>query len=225
MTLRTLRKSFLPAVALALAVACGGGKTAGPGPVPTGSTGLVYKDPTGGLWNLVKNASSTRTHVVLDLVGPAGLKARGIGFNLQSDGTAPFSKLTSAGYVQDLGVFKLQSTFANYPVEPTLLAGGVKKNGTLLTVGDFQKDRTWPAQAMGQPVLQIAFDFDPVKTAALPPGTVLPLAITKAKYVPDDIGTMPADPASATADWSSVYYAFSASIVPAQISVGTLTTE
>lgn len=227
MNLRTIQTSFLPALALTLLVACGGGQTSGPGPQAPGnvSTGLSYAAPTAVGWSLVKNAASTDTHLVLDLVGPSGLKARGIGFNLQSDGTVAFSKLSAAGYVRDLGIFKLQSTFANFSAEPTLLGGGVKKGGTVLTVGAFQKDRYWPAQKVDQPVLQIALDFDAVKTAALAPGTVIPLAIIKAKYVPDDIGTMPADPTSASADWSSVYYAFRSSILPAQISVGTLTTK
>ena len=225
MNLRTIRTSFLPALALSLLVACGGGQTAAPGPQSNLSTGLTYQDPSGSGWTLVRNASSSDTHLVLDLVGPSGLKARGIGFNLLSDGTVPFSKLSSAGYVHDLGVFKLQSTFTNFSAEPVLLGGGVKKGGTLLTVGIFQKDRNWPAQKVDQPVVQIALDFDAARTAALPKGTVIPMTIVKAKYVPDDIGTMPADPTSASADWSSVYYAFRTSVLPAQISVGTLTTK
>jgi len=225
MTMRTLRQSLLPAIALALLLACGG-SAAGPGPVlPPVSSGLEYKNPAGSQWNLVRNAASSDTHLVLDLVGPSGTKYRGIGFNLQSDGSVVFARLGTYGYVADLAVFKLQSTFANYPVEPVLMAGGVKKNRTLLTVGAFQKDRYWPSVAVDKPVLQIAIDFDPARTGALAPGTVIPLAITKAKAIPSFIGTMPADPSSATANWTSVAQNFSASLISAQISVRTLTTK
>ena len=110
-------------------------------------------------------------------------------------------------------------------MEPVLLAGGVKKNGTLLTAGIFQKDRYWPSQNVGVPVCQIAIDFNPATTGTLPPGTVIPLAITKAKAIPDFIGTPPADPTSATADWSSVEGYYSVSFLAVQLSVGTLTTK
>jgi hypothetical protein len=225
MRMRTICQSFLPGAALVLLLACGGASTApGPQSAPT-SAGLVYQDPKGSGWRLLKNASSTDSHLILDMVGPTGTKGRGIGFNLLSDGTIAFAKLSAAGYVRDTGVFKLQSTFTNYPVEPMLLAGGVKKNGTLLTVGIFQKDRYWPAQAVDQPVCQIAIDFDATKTTALPPGTVIPLAITKAKAIPDYIGDMPTDPTSTNADWNSVVAQYSTSLIPVQISVGTLTTK
>ena len=225
MTMNLLRKSLLPALALLMLVACGGA-SAGPGAQQTpASSGLVYKDPAGPGWNLVKDPASTDTHLILNLVGPAGTKGRGVGFNLQSNGTVTFAKLSAAGYIRDTGVFKLQSVAANYPVEPVLLAGGVKKNGTLLTAGIFQKDRYQPSQPLGKPVCQIALDFDPVATAALAPGTAVPLAITKAKAIPDYIGKAPADPTASNADWSSVMNNYSASIVSVQISVGTLTTR
>ena len=216
-------RSSLLAAAMLLLVACGGAKV-GPGPqgAPT-STGLAYQDPAGAGWRLVRNAASSGTHVILDVVGPTATKGRGIGFNLLSDGTVKFARLGAAGYIADTGVFKLQSTFANYPVEPTLVAGGLKLDGTLLTVGIFQKDRYWPAVAVDVPVAQIAIDFDPVKTAALAPGTVISLKITKAKAIPEDIGAPPPDPSAANADWSGVVNAYASSLVPVTVAVGTLT--
>ena len=198
----------LPAVLLALA--CGGASTT-PGPVSApASVGLAYVNPTGTGWNLVRDESaSTDTHLVLDLVGPAGSYGRGVGFNLQSDGTVNFARLGTAGYIQDTGVFQLQSTFTNYPVEPVLLAGGLKNHGTLLTAGIFQKDRYQPSQPLGKPVCRIAIDFDAVATAAL--------------AIPDYIGDMPTD--ATNPDWSSVAYNYPASLVPVQISVGTLKTK
>jgi hypothetical protein len=137
-----------------------------------------------------------------------------------------YARLSTAGYVQDTGVFKLTSTFANYPVEPVLLAGGLKQGGKLLSVGIFQKDRYRAAVAVDKPVLQVAFDFDPAKTAALAPGTVVPLTITKAKVVPASIGTMPADPSNDDySNYYSVIMAYRNSLVPVQIAVGTLKTK
>jgi hypothetical protein len=209
---------------LALLAACGGAGAA-PGAIPPPSSkGLAYTDPKGGDWSLVRNAASTGTHLVLDLVGPATGKFRGVGFNLLSDGNAAFAKLSDAGYVATTGVFKLQSTYANYAVEPVAMAGGVKQDGKLLTVGVFQKDRYWPAVAVNKPVLQIAIDFDAVKTAALPPGTAIPLTITKAKAIPSYIGDAPADPTDLN-QWISAAVYYNQSIVPVQVAVGTLVTQ
>lgn len=217
---------LLSSTALALFMACGGAAT-GPGPqLPPASTGLAYENPKAGDWTLVKNAASTDTHLILDLVGPATGKFRGVGFNLLSDGTVTYARMGSAGYIRDTGVFKLQSTYANYPVEPVLLAGGLKQDGKLLTVGIFQKDRYWPSVAVNKPVCQIAMDFDATKTAALAPGTAVPLTITKAKAIPSYIGAMPATPSESDINvWASVINNYNTSLVPVQISVGTLTTK
>ncbi|HJV91016.1 MAG TPA: hypothetical protein VJ623_11980 [Holophagaceae bacterium] len=223
MRLNTLLK-LLAAPALALLMACGGAAT-GPGPqAAPSSVGFAYTDPQGGDWTLVRNASSTDTHLILDLVGPTGTKFRGVGFNLKSDGSVTYGHMGAGGYVRDTGVFHLQSTYANYPVEPVLLAGGVKGDGKLLTVGIFQKDRYWPSVSVNKPVCQISIDFDATKTASLPPGTKIPLAITKAKAIPSYIGTMPADPSDLNG-YGSVMANFNSSLVPVQISVGTLVTK
>lgn len=71
------------------------------------------------------------------------------------------------------------------PLEPVLLAGGVKP-GNLLTVGLFQKDRRADAKDSGSPLLQIALEFD--GAAKLQSGAELPLQITRARYMADDIG-------------------------------------
>lgn len=217
-----------PALALALLAGCGGSVSA-PGPdvkaTPV-SQGFTYTDPTGTGYALVRNGASTDTHLVLDLVGPAGENGRGVGFNLQSDGSVQFSRFGNGIYVKDLGVFTLSTYFYGaYTSEPVLVNGGVKKNGTLLTVGVFQKDRYLDAKALGRPLLQIALDFDNGKTGALPPGTAIPLAITKAKAIPSYIGTPPADPTDPNADWNSVVAYYNASLVPVTIAVGSLVTK
>jgi hypothetical protein len=71
------------------------------------------------------------------------------------------------------------------PLEPVLLAGGLKP-GNLLTAGAFQKDRRADAKDSGVPLLQIAIELD--GSAGLSSGDVLPLAITRARYMADDIG-------------------------------------
>jgi hypothetical protein len=220
---------LLPAMTLAVLVGCGGAATA-PGAdvvVAPVSKGMVYSDPTGSLgYTLVRDASSTDNHLVLNLVGPDGQKGRGVGFNLQSDGSIAFAKFNNGIYVRDLGVFQLSTYYYGaYTSEPVLVNGGVKQNGTLLTVGVFQKDRYLTSKVLSQPLLQIAIDFDTIKTAALAPGTRIPLSITKAKAIPAFIGVPPMDPTDPQADWSSVVAYYNASLVPVDIAVGTLVTK
>jgi hypothetical protein len=165
--------------------------------------GLVYTDPTDTGWRLVKDASSTETRVVLNLVGPTGLKTRGAGFNLKAPTTVHFGAFTkpdvplnNTGWpINDTGVYELVNTDPRDPwtglsvppdpLEPLLLSGGVKK-GNLLTVGIFQKDRRATAKESGVALCQIAIEFDP--TAKLNAKDIIPLAIVKAKYIPEDIG-------------------------------------
>ena len=71
------------------------------------------------------------------------------------------------------------------PLEPVLLAGGVKP-GNLLTVGVFQKDRRADAKESGVPLFQIALELD--GTAGLTTGAELPLQITRSRYMAEDIG-------------------------------------
>jgi hypothetical protein len=170
----------------------------------------------------VKDASSTSTHLVLNLVGPAGLKARGVGFNLASDGSVKFHKFSDGNYVKDTGVFKLKlvtpnlysSTYPNF-YEPVLLVGGTKNAGKLITVGIFQKDRAQAAQALTAPLCQIGIDFDP--TAALNIGAAIPLNLVRARILPEDLGTLPT---TANGDWTDVQTKFRMEDI--QIAVGTL---
>lgn len=159
------------------------------------ATGLDYTDPSGTGWRLVKDASSTSTRVVLNLVGPAGLMSRGAGFNLKAPASVRFVRFTETDFpVKDGGVYELGNTAPVgelNPLEPVLLAGGVKP-GNLLTVGIFQKDRRANAKDSGAPLLQIAFELD--AAADLTVGQELPLAITKSKYQAEDIGAFSVTP-------------------------------
>lgn len=196
-------------------------------PAPTTSSGFTYTDPQGTGWRLVKNASSTSTHLVLDLVGPADQKGRGVGFNLRSDGSVKFARFSNGSYVHDLGVFALGnktgpvSIYGGLAAKDVFIAvGGVKEDGKLLTVGVFQKDRRQPAQQLGVPLYQVAIDFDADRTGPLAPGTRLPLTLVRARSIPGDIGD---SPDSKTFDTYTVFDKYR--IDDVSIAVGTLVTQ
>lgn len=204
-----------PRLALSLAVlallgACGGGGGAPTPPAaPQAATGLSYADPAGTGWRLVKDASSTPTRLVLNLVGPAGEKGRGVAFNLRADGAVQFAKFANGTYINDLGVFQLgnkhgaRSVVDGTPVAKDVgaIVGGVKEGGRVLSVGAFQKDRRWPAQALDRPLYQIAIAFDAGQAAPLAAGAEIPLAFVKGRSIPDSIGDNPEDPHANRATW------------------------
>ena len=189
---RTTVPCLISILFLGLALACGGGSSqpaASPAPA-TPATGMAYTDPTASGWRLVKDTSSTTTHLVLNLVGPAGFKTRGVGFNLQGPSSIKFGAFDNGLPIRDTGVYELLSA-ANDPNEPVALIGGVKK-GNLLSVGIYQKDLAHGAKDSGSPLCQIALEFN--ASAGLATGDVLPLAVPKAKVIPEDIGS-PSDAA------------------------------
>jgi len=194
--------SLLAPAALVLYVGCGGSsKVQAPAP----AMALAYTDPTAevGVWRLVKDATSTPTHLVLNLVGPSdGTLYRGVGFNLKTDDTqVKFGKFKDdqgqvLGYHQDGGVF-IDKNPAGGDMAPSLQNSGSKDG--MLTVGIFQKldDDAWKT-ATGAPydgttakdcssaaVLQVAIDLDPSLQAM--PGTV-PLTVTKTRVIPQVVG-------------------------------------
>lgn len=192
--------ALLTGLLLGLTLACGGGSSSSTPAAPAKS--LVYTDPAGSGWRLVKDASSTPTRLVLNLVGPAGLPSRGAGFNLQAPAGIHFGtfetgdRVTTGLPIRDTGAyFLLNSTPidpisheplpTNDPLEPKLLAGGVKA-GNLLTVGIFQKDRRVPAKDSGQALCRIALELNP--EGGLKAGETVPLTVLKAKYMAEDIG-------------------------------------
>ena len=219
-------------------LACGGAYTPPPAPAapatPAAASSLVYTDPGGSGWRLVKDASSTATHLVLNLVGPTGGRARGVGFNLRAGGPVAFHKFhdvtTTPGtyardlYVRDTGVFQLKYKNSRYQTdltwmyEPVLIAGGIKEEGRLLTVGLYQKDRLQDAQPVdgATGVLQIGLDL-PASGGPLT-GEVIPLTVVRARTIPAFIGDYPTDVNHV--DWSSVLNHFRMDDI--QIAVGSL---
>jgi len=182
---------ILSALLLSLPIACGGGSTPAPQSV-TAASGLVYSDPaitTG--WRLVKDDSSTPSRLILNLVGPTGTKTRGVGFNLQAPPTVQFGAFPNGLAINDTGVYQLLGAGSTDTSEPIALISGLK-SGNLLTVGIYQKDRNQAAQDSSSALCQIAILFDSTKGLSI--GDKLPLQITKAKVIPEDIGLVTDEP-------------------------------
>ncbi len=168
------------------------------------ATTLTYTDPTGSGWRLVRDASSTSTRIVLNLVGPAGLTSRGVGFNLRKGRGVAFGTFTDGAYAVYTGVFELKGSNPNYEpyagtaADPVLFVSSPLKTGEVLSTGIFQKDRTHSPKDLTKPLIQVAVqlsvrDTDVEKSfaAGSRKGDVIALAVVKAKMVPADIGGLP----------------------------------
>jgi hypothetical protein len=143
---------------------------------------------------------------------------RGAGFNLVAPEAIRFGRFGPSAFpIEDAGVYELRNTEPPGdpdPLEPVLLAGGVKA-GNLLTVGIFQKDRRATAKDSGVPLARIALELR--EGATLPSGEALPLTVTKAKYVAEDIGAF---------DWTATREMVEKSKpVDFDLAVGTLVAE
>ena len=195
--------SFLFTATLA---GCGGGDSTPPAsppppPAPTvAPTHLSYTDPTSSGWRLVKDASSTDTRIVLNLVGPASTQTRGVGFNLKKGMGLSFSTFDGGGYAHDTGVFQLKGTSTDYAsyagtaADPVLFVSAPLKSGDVLSTGIFQKDRTNVPKDSTAPLVQIAVtlgDFTKMAVATVnASGDPYGLHVVKARIVPADIGGM-----------------------------------
>ena len=175
-------------LALSLFLACSGSSDSTPAaPVatpPAAAVGLAYANPAAGGWTLVKDASSTATRLVLNLVGPPGLLTRGVGFNIQAPAGLKFDTFADGLPIHDTKVFNLQSA-APGQADPVALAGGLLP-GNILTVGIFQKGQDQPAVDAGAALCQIALKLD--TTAGITAGQKLTLTVPKARIIPQDLG-------------------------------------
>lgn len=157
-----------------------GGASMGDSATPRPASTLQYKDPEGGGWRLVKDERSTPSLLVLDLVGPAGQKARGVGLTLQGDlGLIRFAKLADGLYLKSTGVFELTT---NHPDEPKLIASSLR--GNQLTLGLFQKEARKKAKDCGTVLLQCAIEIQP--QAQITSSTPVALSVVKAHILPED---------------------------------------
>jgi hypothetical protein len=202
-----MNTKLLTTLALLAAISgCGGGDStpaatppAPPAPAAT-PTRLSYADPTSSGWRLVKDATSTPTRLVLDLVGPAGTTTRGVGFNLKRGMGLAFGKFDNGGYAHDTGVFQLKGTNSNFEsyagtdADPVLFVSAPLKSGDVLSTGIFQKDRTNAAKDSAAPLVQVIVtlaDFTKVDPAAVGAASdPYGLHVVKARIVPADIGGM-----------------------------------
>jgi hypothetical protein len=202
----SIQKKNIPAllciaVLLAACGGSGGGKQSpvdvpSPAPSPIAAAGISYTDPAPGGWRLVKDPASTKTRVVLNLVGPDGLLARGVGFNLKRGKCATFGKFEFGAYAVNTHVFELKGTNANFEAyagteaDPVLFVSAPLKSGDVLSTGIFQKDRTRTAKALTAPLVQVAIELNKDAAAGCHAGDVIGLSVIKARMVPDDIGAM-----------------------------------
>lgn len=159
-----------PALLLCLLAACGGGSGGGSSPR------LVYTDPAGSGFRLVRNAAlSTGTHLVLDLQGPAGTSGRGVDFTVTVGPGPAWAKVAP-----DDGHF-LQNNLFNLGTGVQALVSVVRDR--TLVAGAFQKG-PGNAVAFTQPLARIALD-----SGAAAPGPVA-LQVTQFQYLPADGGQL-----------------------------------
>ena len=189
---------FAP-LALVILVGCGGGSTETAPSAPQPASSLAYIDPmpATGEWALVKDASSTPNHLVLNLKGPSdGTLWRGIGFTLKADPTkVRFGLLPIGngnprnGYYRDTGLFLDKTPDLGLDKPVSLQMGGVREGK--LMVGLFQKTdeklfgyQGATAKDCSGVVTSISIDLD-VSLQAMP-GEVS-LALLKARAIPEVI--------------------------------------
>lgn len=157
---------------------------AGSGFVPDApmASPLAYADPEGEGWRLVKDPSSSSERLVLALVGPPGVRGRGVSLTLLVDESmATFTPFPDGSLVSSTGL--LVTTSLGKPDEARALQLRPAAHlGNKLTVGLFQKDLAEPAKNCGQPLLRIALAGRPGTS-----GTPISLLVRKAFLVPEDL--------------------------------------
>jgi hypothetical protein len=185
--------------ALVLTAGCGGSpKSSTPIAPPAPPQALSYQDPSGTGWRLVRDSSSSGARIVLNLVGPAGVSARGVGFNLRRGTNLVFGTFANGAYAHDTGVFELKGgnpnfePYAGTDADPVLFVAAPLPPGLVLSTGIFQKDRSFSAKDAAQPLVQVAIELKPGSpgvTADLGSQYVAyGLEVMKARMIPADIG-------------------------------------
>jgi hypothetical protein len=127
--------------------------------VKTIATILGYTDPTSGTYKLVKNATkSTSTHMVLDLVGPAG-SLSGVGFYLSADSTKVDWGVVDSGDTEKVK----NSIFSSAILKSKATTDGV------LQAGIYQKGTAGAVSATSSTVLaSVALDLKSTATITNP---------------------------------------------------------
>lgn len=155
--------SFLPpAAVLLVSLACGGGG----GGSTVAATGFAFSADTATTnWRLVRDATSTSSHLVLDLLAPTGTSGQGITLILTTDtAAATWAPVTGTSYA-------VQTLYASPLVDVAKVSGAALRilisqgGGTTVSYGT-------------TPVLQVALDLVTGASA----GTVT-LAATQAAHL------------------------------------------
>jgi hypothetical protein len=175
MTLTNKLLSGTAFLALAALLACGGGGGGSTPPAPATATSLAYTDPATGTYKLVKNAASSGSHLVLDLMGPSSGTASGITVTLSADAAkvtwvdVPAGG-TTAVLVQNGTQFNLGT---GTPIQKAKAAAG------LLQATVAQKGLAVPAASLNGALLRVALDLK--SGLGLAQGTAITLSADAAK--------------------------------------------
>jgi hypothetical protein len=140
---------------LTLCLSCGGS-----GSPTASSTTVAYVDPATTGYRLVRDASSSGAHLVLDLLGPSGTQLKGLLFELGLDGSkaAWGDPGGSDPYLRNGAVLNLGSGIP-------LLKSQV--SGPTLTAAIYQKGTTAAATLGTQALVSVALDVDGGATGSI----------------------------------------------------------
>lgn len=168
---------------LILLLACGGGSNPAPPPTPTATT-LVYTDPTGvpaTSFYLKKSTTSTASHLVLDLYGPAtALTGSGVVLTLSIETSkATWGNVSGSNPIANGTLFVANSNGA--PIVQGKVTAGVLQ-------GVVSERGHAGAKALTGPLLKLALDLK----SGLSLGTTIAITpdLTKSRVMLSD-GTMP----------------------------------
>ncbi len=173
-------KLTLSTLVLAGLAACSGGGGGGgttPTPSKTIADRLDYTNPSAGTYTLVKDASlSSSTHLVLNLLGPAGTATTGVGFYLSADSTkVTWTKPAGSDTIlAHNGLFDLGSA-------PQMAVAKTVGSGDQLQVGYFQKGTTKAAVTLSATSILASVALD--LKANIPVGTTVNLSAISGKAV------------------------------------------
>lgn len=184
MTPKTKLLSGSAALLLAGLIACGGGGgSSTPPPAPT-ATSLAYTDPTSGTYKLVKNTSSSGSHLVLDLVGPSTGTAMGVSVSLSAD----TAKVTWVDVPAGGTTLVLMQNGTQFTLGTGTPIQKAKVSGSSLQATLAQKAPTAPASLNG-PLLRVALDLK--SGLGLAQGTTIALSAdaVKCQVLPDTAAT------------------------------------
>ena len=154
----------LTALLLLGLVACSGGSDSPspqPNPIPTikYASSLVYTDPGGSGYRLLRNANSTASKLILELRGPASDSGTGVNFGIQTEiNKVSFVKVSDSDveFVQS-SVFQLGST------EPRLIKSVI--DGVTMRISMAQKGQG-NARPLGNIIARVAVQLGTVEQGA-----------------------------------------------------------